>query len=179
MSLHNNLLQIKVVPVVLFVLIAASISQIAFAQIANMTNSTSPALNATSPALNATSPALNATSPALNATTSTVRILNESISAQMINTGDTLALAGTIQSLANIPLNASFSFSDPNASKIWELLAKDPPGNFTIHAQQTVPYSITVRALEPGIYNVQTQVNIEQGGIGLGPEHTIKVTGPG
>jgi methane/ammonia monooxygenase subunit B len=84
-------------------------------------------------------------------------------------------------------LGATLSFSDPNASKIWELLAKDPPvghndtysfGNFTIAPNQTIPYSMTFRALEPGIYNVQTEVNVEHGGVGLGPAHTVRVTGP-
>jgi methane/ammonia monooxygenase subunit B len=110
-----------------------------------------------------------------------VRILDESFSAQTLKTGDTLTVTGTLQSLVNTPLRAWLSlFSDSvNAGNRWEFLARDPPGNiFTIAPQQTIPYSITVKALEPGIYHVHTQLNIEHVGPGLGPGQTVQVTGP-
>jgi methane/ammonia monooxygenase subunit B len=110
-----------------------------------------------------------------------VRILDESFSAQTLHTGDTLTVTGTLQSLVNTPLRAWLSlFSDSvNAGNRWEFLARDPPGNiFTIQPQQTIPYSITVRALEPAIYHVHTQLNIEHIGPGLGPGQTVQVTGP-
>lgn len=110
-----------------------------------------------------------------------VRILDESFSAQTLHTGDTLTVTGTLQSLVNEPLRAWLSlFSDSvNAGNRWEFLARDPPGNiFNIQPQQTIPYSITVRALEPGIYHVHTQLNIEHIGPGLGPGQTVQVTGP-
>ena len=110
-----------------------------------------------------------------------VRILDESFSAQTLHTGDTLTVTGTLQSLVNTPLRAWLSlFSDSvNAGNRWEFLTRDPPGNiFTIQPQQTIPYSITVRALEPAIYHVHTQLNIEHIGPGLGPGQTVQVTGP-
>jgi methane/ammonia monooxygenase subunit B len=110
-----------------------------------------------------------------------VRILDESFSAQTLHTGDTLTVTGTLQSLVNTPLRAWLSlFSDSvNAGNRWQFLARDPPGNiFTIQPQQTIPYSITVRALEPAIYHVHTQLNIEHIGPGLGPGQTVQVTGP-
>ncbi len=110
-----------------------------------------------------------------------VRILDESFSAQTVHTGDTITVTGTLQSLVNTPLRAWLSlFSDStNAGNRWEFLARDPPGNiFTINPQQTIPYSITVRALEDGIYHVHTQLNIEHIGPGLGPGQTVQVTGP-
>jgi methane/ammonia monooxygenase subunit B len=110
-----------------------------------------------------------------------VRILDESFSAQTVHTGDTVTVTGTLQSLVNTPLRAWLSlFSDStNAGNRWEFLARDPPGNiFTINPQQSIPYSITVRALEPGSYHVHTQLNIEHIGPGLGPGQTVLVTGP-
>ena len=82
-------------------------------------------------------------------TATSVKILNELFSVHAIRTGDTLTVVGAIRSLLNTPLNASLSFSEPNASKIWELLARDPPGvlpfgNFTIGPKQTIPYSTGV-----------------------------------
>jgi len=110
-----------------------------------------------------------------------VRILDESFSAQTLHTGDTLTVTGTLQSLVNTPLRAWLSlFSDSvNAGNRWQFIARDPPGNiFTILPQQTIPYSITVKALEPAIYHVHTQLNIEHIGPGLGPGQTVQVTGP-
>jgi len=49
---------------------------------------------------------------------------------------------------------------------------------YLIFPQGTVPYSITAKALEPGIYHVHTQLNIEHVGPGLGPGQTVQVTGP-
>jgi methane/ammonia monooxygenase subunit B len=58
-------------------------------------------------------------------------------------------------------------------------MSRDPPGNiFDIPAGATVPYSVTVKALEAGTYHVHTQLNIEHIGPGLGPGQTVVVTGP-
>jgi methane/ammonia monooxygenase subunit B len=110
-----------------------------------------------------------------------VRIQDEAFSAQTLNTGDQLTVTGTLQSLVNKPLRAWLSlFSEStNAGNRWEFIARDPPGNiFDIPPQGTVPYSITAKALEPGIYHVHTQLNIEHVGPGLGPGQTVQVTGP-
>ena len=110
-----------------------------------------------------------------------VRISDESFSTQSIHTGDTLTVTGSLQSLVNRPLRAWLSlFSEStNAGNRWEFLSRDPPGNiFDIPAGATIPYSITVKALEPGTYHVHTQLNIEHIGPGLGPGQTVQVSGP-
>ena len=109
-----------------------------------------------------------------------VRIQDEAFSAQTLNTGDQLIVTGTLQSLVNKPLRAWLSlFSESvNAGNRWEFIARDPPGNiFDIPPQGTVPYSITAKALEPGVYHVHTQLNVEHVGPGLGPGQTIQVSG--
>jgi methane/ammonia monooxygenase subunit B len=109
-----------------------------------------------------------------------VRIQDETFSAQTLNTGDSLTVSGTLQSLVNRPLRAWISlFSEStNAGNRWEFVSRDPPGNiFDIPPQGTVPYSLTARALEPGIYHVHTQLNVESVGPGLGPGQTVQVTG--
>jgi methane/ammonia monooxygenase subunit B len=110
-----------------------------------------------------------------------VRIQDEAFSAQTLNTGDQLIVTGNLQSLVNKPLRAWLSlFSESiNAGNRWEFIARDPPGNiFDIPPQGTIPYSITAKALEPAVYHVHTQLNIEHVGPGLGPGQTIQVTGP-
>jgi methane/ammonia monooxygenase subunit B len=110
-----------------------------------------------------------------------VRIQDEAFSAQTLNTGDDLIVTGNLQSLVNKPLRAWLSlFSEStNAGNRWEFIARDPPGNiFDIPPQGTVPYSITAKALEPGVYHVHTQLNVEHVGPGLGPGQTIQVSGP-
>ncbi len=109
-----------------------------------------------------------------------VRINNEAFSAQTLNTGDHLVVTGELQSLVNRPLRGWLSlFSDStNAGNRWEFIARDPPGNvIDIAPQQTIPYRIEVKALEPGIYHVHTQLNIAGIGPGLGPGQTVQVTG--
>jgi methane/ammonia monooxygenase subunit B len=109
-----------------------------------------------------------------------VRIDNEQFSDQTLNTGEELTVTGELTSLVNRPLRAWLSlFSESsNAGNRWEFLARDPPGNiFDIPPGSTIPYSITVRALEPGTYHVHTQLNVEHVGPGLGRGQTVSVTG--
>ena len=109
-----------------------------------------------------------------------IRIEDETGSAQTLNTGDELTVTGTLQSLVNRPLRAWLSvFSESvNAGNRWEFISRDPPGNvFEIPPQGTVPYELTVRALEPGIYHVHTQLNVANVGPGLGPGQTVQVSG--
>ena len=109
-----------------------------------------------------------------------VRIDNEQFSDQTLNTGEDLTVTGELTSLVNRPLRAWLSlFSESaNAGNRWEFLARDPPGNiFDIPPGATIPYSITVRALEPGTYHVHTQLNVESVGPGLGRGATVSVTG--
>jgi methane/ammonia monooxygenase subunit B len=109
-----------------------------------------------------------------------IRIEDESWTAQTVNTGDEITVTGTLQSLVNRPLRAWLSvFSEStNAGNRWEFMSRDPPGNvFEIPPQGTVPYEMTVRALEPGIYHLHTQLNVASVGPGLGPGQTVQVTG--
>jgi methane/ammonia monooxygenase subunit B len=109
-----------------------------------------------------------------------IRIEDETWSSQTLNTGDELTVTGTLQSLVNRPLRAWLSvFSESvNAGNRWEFMSRDPPGNvFEIPPQGTVPYELTVRALEPGIYHVHTQLNVANVGPGLGPGQTVQVSG--
>jgi methane/ammonia monooxygenase subunit B len=110
-----------------------------------------------------------------------VRIQDETFSAQTLNTGDELTVSGTLQSLVNRPLRAWMSlFSEStNAGNRWEFVARDPPGNvFEIPPQASIPYEISAKALEPGVYHVHTQLNVASVGPGLGPGQTVQVTGP-
>ncbi len=109
-----------------------------------------------------------------------VQIQNEQFSDNTVNTGDTITVTGTLKSLVNRDLRGWLSlFSEStNAGNRWEFLARDPPGNiFDIPPGASIPYSITVKALEPGTYHVHTQLNIEHIGPGLGPGQTVVVSG--
>jgi methane/ammonia monooxygenase subunit B len=110
-----------------------------------------------------------------------VEIDNEQFSDQTLSTGETLTVTGDLNSRVNRPLRAWLSlFSESaNAGNRWEFLTRDPPGNiFDIPPGGTVPYSITVRALEPATYHVHTQLNVEHVGPGLGRGATVNVDGP-
>ena len=109
-----------------------------------------------------------------------VEITNEQFSDQTLNTGETLTVTGELNSRVNRELRAWLSlFSESaNAGNRWEFLSRDPPGNiFDIPAGGTIPYSITVRALEPATYHVHTQLNVEHVGPGLGRGQTVVVEG--
>lgn len=109
-----------------------------------------------------------------------VRIDNEQFSDNTLQTGEELTVTGELRSLVNRDLRGWLSlFSESeNAGNRWEFLARDPPGNiFDIPAGATVPYSITVKALEPATYHVHTQLNVEHIGPGLGRGQTVVVTG--
>ena len=109
-----------------------------------------------------------------------VRINNEAFSAQSVNTGDTIVVTGELQSLVNRDMRGWISlFSEStNAGNRWEFISRDPPGNIiNIAPQETVPYRLEAKALEPGIYHVHTQLNLAGVGPGLGPGQTVQVTG--
>jgi methane/ammonia monooxygenase subunit B len=110
-----------------------------------------------------------------------VRIQDEAFSAQNLQTGEEITVTGTLQSLVNRDLRAWISlFSEStNAGNRWEFTARDPPGNvFVLEPQATIPYTVTAKALEPGVYHVHTQLNVATVGPGLGPGQTVQVTGP-
>ena len=109
-----------------------------------------------------------------------VRINNEAFSAQSLHTGDSIVVTGELQSLVNRPLRGWISlFSEStNAGNRWEFISRDPPGNIiNVPAQETIPYRLEAKALEPGIYHVHTQLNLASVGPGLGPGQTVQVTG--
>ena len=109
-----------------------------------------------------------------------VRINNEAFSAQSIHTGDSLVVTGELQSLVNRPLRGWISlFSEStNAGNRWEFISRDPPGNIiNVPPQETIPYRLEAKALEPGIYHVHTQLNLASVGPGLGPGQTVQVVG--
>src|SRR6478735_11533235 len=80
-----------------------------------------------------------------------VRIQDETFSAQTLNTGDSITVSGTLQSLVNRPLRGWLSlFSEStNAGNRWEFISRDPPGNIMdIPAQAKIPYRLEAKALE-------------------------------
>jgi len=109
-----------------------------------------------------------------------VRIEDETFNRQSLQTGEVLTLSGAFVSLVDSDMRAwSSIFSEStNAGNRWEILARDPPGNvFDIPGNDVVDYEISARALEPGVYHVHTQLNIEHVGPGLGPGQTVVVEG--
>ncbi len=65
-----------------------------------------------------------------------------------------------------------------NSGNRWEIMARDPPGVvFEIEGNAVTPYSVTAKALEPGVYHVHTQLNVANVGPGLGPGTTVVVDG--
>lgn len=109
-----------------------------------------------------------------------VRIDDETWSKQSVQTGQTLTDSGKFTSLVNRDLRGWYTVygDSPNAGNRWEIVARDPPGNvMDIPANSVIPYKITIRALEPGVYHMHTQLNIASIGPGLGPGQTVVVTG--
>lgn len=109
-----------------------------------------------------------------------IRIQDETFSSQTLQTGEELEVRGKLVSLVNRDLRAWASiFSDStNAGNRWEFVARDPPGNvFDIPANGEVNYALRVKALEPGVYHLHTQLNVANIGPGLGPGQTVVVEG--
>ena len=109
-----------------------------------------------------------------------VRIDGETWSKQSVHTGDTLTVSGKFVSLVNRDMRGWYTVygDSPNAGNRWEIIARDPPGNvITVPANGVVPYKLTIKALEPAVYHMHTQLNIASIGPGLGPGQTVVVTG--
>ena len=109
-----------------------------------------------------------------------VRIDDETWSKQSVHTGDTLQVSGKFVSLVQRDLRGWYTVygDSPNAGNRWEIVARDPPGNvIDIPGNSVIPYTLTIRALEPAVYHMHTQLNIASIGPGLGPGQTIVVTG--
>ncbi len=109
-----------------------------------------------------------------------VRIVGETFSTESMQTGDVIEIKGTLESMVNRDLRAWISVfaESANAGNRWEFVSRDPPGNvFDIPPQGQIPYSLKIKALEPGVYHVHTQLNIASVGPGLGPGQTVFVDG--
>ena len=109
-----------------------------------------------------------------------VRIEDETFNRQSLESGEVLTLQGKLVSLVERDMRGWLSiFSEStNAGNRWEILARDPPGNvFDLAGNSVVSYSISARALEPGVYHVHTQLNVANVGPGLGPGQTVVVSG--
>jgi len=109
-----------------------------------------------------------------------VRIEDETFNRQSLQTGEILTVKGVLVSLVERDMRAWISiFSEStNAGNRWEMLARDPPGNvFDIEGNSVTSYSLSAKALEPGVYHVHTQLNIANVGPGLGPGQTVVVDG--
>ena len=109
-----------------------------------------------------------------------IRIEDETFNRQSLSTGETICLSGKLVSLIERESRAWLSiFSEStNAGNRWEMLTRDPPGNvFDIPGNGVVDYQICAMALEPGVYHVHTQLNVEHVGPGLGPGQTVVVEG--
>lgn len=109
-----------------------------------------------------------------------IRITDETFSAQTVETGEEIEIRGKLISLINRDARAWISvFSDStNAGNRWEFVARDPPGNvFDIPANDEVDYVLRVKALEPGVYHLHTQLNVADIGPGLGHGATVVVEG--
>lgn len=109
-----------------------------------------------------------------------IRITDETFSAQTVETGEIIEIRGTLVSLINRDARAWLSvFSDStNAGNRWEFIARDPPGNvFDIPANGEIDYMMRVKALEPAVYHLHTQMNVANIGPGLGPGQTVVVSG--
>ena len=109
-----------------------------------------------------------------------VRIEDETFNRQSLETGEIITVSGVLVSLVERDMRAWISiFSEStNAGNRWEMLARDPPGNvFDIPGNSVTSYSLSAKALEPGVYHVHTQLNIANVGPGLGPGQTVVVSG--
>lgn len=109
-----------------------------------------------------------------------VRIEDETFSRQSLNTGETITVKGTLVSLVQRDLRGWISvFSEStNAGNRWEFMSRDPPGNvIDIPGNGVTDYTIVIKALEPGVYHMHTQLNLASIGPGLGPGQTVVVEG--
>jgi len=109
-----------------------------------------------------------------------IRIEDETFSTQTLNTGEEIEVRGKLVSLVNRDLRAWISVfaESTNAGNRWEFVARDPPGNvFDIPPNAEIPYTLRVKALEPGVYHMHTQLNVANVGPGLGPGQTVVVEG--
>jgi len=109
-----------------------------------------------------------------------IQITDETISRQSLSTGEILVLSGKLVSLVERDNRGWISlFSEStNSGNRWEIMARDPPGVvFEIKGNSVTSYSVTAKALEPGVYHVHTQLNVANVGPGLGPGTTVVVDG--
>ena len=108
-----------------------------------------------------------------------VRIESETFNRQSMQTGDILTIQGRLVSLVERDLRGWVSiFTEPtDGVDGWEMISRDPPAVFDIAGNSVVPYTVSARALEEGVYHVHTQLNVATVATGLGPGKTVVVQG--
>ena len=97
-----------------------------------------------------------------------IRIEDETFSRQSMETGDILTVQGRLVSLVDRDLRGWVSIFTKSLEDRWELVSSVPPGVFDIAGNSAVPYSVSVRALDGGMYHVHTLLYLETVGPGLG-----------
>jgi methane/ammonia monooxygenase subunit B len=109
-----------------------------------------------------------------------VTIDDETFSSQTLQTGQEVTVQGRLVSNANTSITAWISFfsESTNEEARWEIVARKPVENiFEIPPMEEIPYELRLRALDPGVYHLHTQVNLKNLGISLAPGQTIFVMG--
>ena len=84
------------------------------------------------------------------------RLDDVAFSKQSVQTGDTITITGNIVSLVQRDLQGQLSIhSSPSAPGRWEIISAEPNGS-TIYIPQNsrIPFSVTVKALQPGTYSL-------------------------
>jgi len=116
----------------------------------------------------------------LQPTNNFIMIENETFNRESMQTGETLTVQGNLVNLSDKDTRGWLSiFSEStDASNRWEMLARDPPEIvFDVPKNSVVEYLLSAKALEPGVYHIHTQFNIDKVGPELGPGQIIVVQG--
>jgi len=108
---------------------------------------------------------------------------NEQISNNTFKTGEHLTIVGIIANNSHERANISMTLYTESKEGIahWQVLAKDPPyRTFEIPPGfNDQSYSVTLRALSPGIFHLHLQFNnVDSGESILSAGQTVHVTGP-
>jgi hypothetical protein len=95
------------------------------------------------------------------------RLDDTTLSTQSLHTGDTITITGNITIMTQEHLTGKLSVhSDPGSHGRWEVISKEPVGNLVdMPGNSEIPYSLTVKALQPGSYHLCSEIYLV--GIGL------------
>jgi len=107
-----------------------------------------------------------------------VRIDDETFSPQTVQTGQKITVSGVIVNQVNQSLRTWISLlSQTTENNGLQIISTDPANVTEILPSGVVHYTLTIKALKPGLYHVHTQLIIENGEMVLGPGQTIFVQG--